>query len=314
MRAVLIGENRVAVVDAPDPEPTPHDVVVQVTAAGLNAADVMQIRGGYPAPEGWPPLTPGMEFAGRVERLGARVYGWEIGDRVMALVGGGAHAERIAVPADLLIRIPDSVDDLAAAGFLEAYSTAWDALISQGRLRAGERVLITGAAGGVGTAAIQIASLAGADVVASARGESSHARLRALAPRVTAIVPETENDNGRYDVVLELVGGADSMQRVRTLQLRGRIVVIGVGAGAQAMLPLGALMQVRGSISASTLRARPHSEKVLLAREIEHHLVGALASGSLSVPIDSRFGLEQAADAYERQAASGKFGKVVLTM
>jgi NADPH:quinone reductase len=321
MRAVLIRDSQVTVGVAADPTPAADDVVVEIAAAGLNAADLQQLRGRYSAPPEWPQHTPGLELAGTIRQLGTRVgaapdgsSAWKVGDRVMALVGGGAHAELLAVPASLLIRIPDSVDFVAAAGFPEAYSTAWDALIGQGQLKAGERVLVTGAAGGVGSAAIQIATLSGARVVASVRRHGLEAQLEAVAPGVSVVQAGDEGDHGPFDVVLELVGGPELANRVDQLNIGGRIVVIGVGAGARASLSLHSLMVVRGRISASTLRSRPTWEKAVLAQQIDHTLVPAFAHGTLSVPIDAAFGLSDAADAYDRMGASGKFGKVVLDM
>jgi NADPH:quinone reductase len=314
MRTVLIRDREVTVGEVPDPAPGPDEVVVAVRAAGLNPADLQQVLGRYPAPAGWPEDIPGMELSGHILQLGSRVSRWKIGDRVMALIGGGAQAERVVVPASLLIAIPGGVDDQTAAGFPEAYSTAWDALLSQAQLRPGERVLVTGATGGVGTAAIQIAALAGANVVASARRTGAHDQLASLANNVTPVSPQDEQSAGPYDVVLELVGGPDSLERVRLLNNRGRIVVIGVSAGAHASIPLGALMRIRGRISASTLRARPQSEKAVLASEIEHHLVPALEQGRLSVPIDSVFPLGDASSAYARLAETGRFGKVLLAV
>jgi NADPH:quinone reductase len=314
MRAVLIQDRDVTVGSAPDPSPGPDDVLVAVSAAGLNPADLQQVQGRYPAPPGWPEDIPGMELSGRVLQLGGRVSGWSVGERVMALIGGGAQSERVVVPSSSLIAVPDGIDDQTAAGFPEAYSTAWDALLSQAQLRPGERVLITGATGGVGTAAIQIASFAGADVVASARRSAAHEQLTSLAENVIAVSPQDEQRAGPFDVVLELVGGPESLERVRLLNNRGRIVVIGISAGAHANVPLGALMRIRGRISASTLRARPQSEKAILAAEIAHHLVPALARGRLGVPVDSVFPLAEAAQAYARLAETGRFGKVLLTI
>lgn len=314
MRAVLIRDERVVVGEVPDPAPVAGDVLVRVESAGLNMADVHQVAGRYPAPPGWPADVPGMELAGRIEAVGDRVEHWAPGDRVMALVGGGAHAEKAVVRASALMRVPEEVGSLPAGGFPEAFTTAWDALIAQAGLTAGERVLVTGAAGGVGTAGVQLAALTGAHVVAAVRRPDAGERLRALVPGIEAAAAGEEAERGPYDVILELVGGPESMQRVRLLSPGGRIVVIGVGAGASVPIPLGALMAARGRVMASTLRARTDEDKAVLARQIARLLVPAFGAGRLSVPVDSTFPLASAPDAYARMAQSGKFGKVLLTV
>ncbi|WP_134668018.1 MULTISPECIES: zinc-binding dehydrogenase [unclassified Amycolatopsis] len=312
MRAVKIRNGEFELGEAPDPAADGDQVVVRIRAAGLNAADLQQARGAYPAPPGWPEDIPGLEIAGVVEKSATAV--WSAGDRVMAVVGGGAHAERIAVPASLLLPIPDSVDDVHAAGFPEAFSTAWDGLVDQADVRPGDRVLITGAAGGVGTAMLQVAALAGADVVASVRRPETHAAVQALAPDATVVTPEQEEEHGPYDIVVELVGGKDCLRRVRWLKPYGRILVIGVGAGEEASLRLFDLMRARGRVLGSTIRARSTVEKAVLASRMREGLLGALAAGRLTVPVDSVYPLEQARDAYARLGSPGKLGKVVLRM
>jgi NADPH:quinone reductase-like Zn-dependent oxidoreductase len=312
MRAVLIRDHGVVLGEAADPVAGPGEVLVRIAASGLNPADLMQIRGGYPAPAPWPQDIPGMEFAGTIEELGEGVEGWQTGERVMALVGGGAHAEAIAVPTGLLMRVPDHIELTDAAGFPEAFTTAWDALVIQGALTAGDRVLVTGSTGGVGTAAVQIATAAGADVVAVVRREEQGEQLASIAPATAVTLADRIAEHGPFDVVLELVGGPGLDERVGQLATGGRIVVIGTSAGSDMALSLGALMRARGSIRASTLRSRPRWEKDTLAQALSRHLVPRLADGRITVPIDSRFPLADAAAAYERLAESGKFGKVVL--
>ncbi|WP_037356589.1 zinc-binding dehydrogenase [Amycolatopsis orientalis] len=312
MHAVKIRDGGFELGDAPDPTADGDQVVVRIRAAGLNAADLQQARGTYPAPPGWPDDIPGLEIAGVVEQPGAST--WAAGDRVMAVVGGGAHAERLAVPASLLLPIPDSVDDIHAAGFPEAFSTAWDGLVDQADVRPGDRVLVTGAAGGVGTAMLQVASLAGADVVASVRRPESHAAVQALVPDATVVTPDQEEDNGPYDIVVELVGGEDCLRRVRWLKPYGRILVIGVGAGEETSLRLFDLMRARGRVLGSTIRARSTVEKAALATRVREGLLGALAAGRLTVPVDRVYPLEQATEAYVRLGSPGKLGKIVLRM
>ncbi|MER6378883.1 zinc-binding dehydrogenase [Streptomyces sp. NPDC001250] len=297
-----------------EPVAGPEAVVVRVRAAGLNAADLQQARGDYPAPPGWPADVPGLEVAGEVEQVGAGVTGVVPGDRVMALVGGGAHAERITVPADLLLRLPQGLPWEEAAGFPEAFSTAWDALVTQAGVRAGDRVLVSGAAGGVGTAMVQVAAVSGAHTVASVRRPELHDRVKALAAdgRVDVVTPDQEAAHAPYDVIVELVGGADCLQRVALLRSRGKVLVVGVQAGTTAPLRMFDLMLARAQLIGTTIRGRSHAEKVLLAATVRTSVVPLLAQGRLRVPVDAAFPLDRFADAYARLAGPGKFGKVIL--
>ncbi|WP_274911012.1 alcohol dehydrogenase catalytic domain-containing protein [Streptomyces sp. WZ-12] len=298
----------------PDPVAGPGAVVVRVRAAGLNAADLQQARGDYPAPPGWPADVPGLEVAGEVEQVGPGVTGVEPGDRVMALVGGGGHAERITVPAELLLPVPDGLPWEEAAGFPEAFSTAWDALVDQAGVRAGDRVLVSGAAGGVGTAMVQVAAVSGAHTVASVRRPELHSRVRALGldGRVDVVTPDQEAAHAPYDVIVELVGGEDCLRRVALLRSRGKVLVVGVQAGATAALRMFDLMLARAQVIGTTIRGRSHAEKTLLAATLRTSVVPLLAQGRLRVPVDATFPLDRFADAYARLAGPGKFGKVVL--
>lgn len=292
----------------------PGAVVVRVRAAGLNAADLQQARGDYPAPPGWPADVPGLEVAGEVEQVGPGVTGVVPGDRVMALVGGGGHAERITVPADLLLPVPEGLPWEEAAGFPEAFSTAWDALVTQAGVGVGDRVLITGAAGGVGTAMVQVAAVSGAQPVASVRRTELHDRVRSLVPdgRVVVVPPGQVAAHAPYDVIVELVGGTDCLRRVALLRSRGKILVVGVQAGTTAPLRMFDLMLARAQLIGTTIRGRSAAEKVHLAAAVRTSVVPLLAQGRLRVPVDAAFPLDRFADAYARLAGPGKFGKVIL--
>ena len=313
MRAVTIVDNTLAVTDRPDPEPGVGEVLIAVRAAGINAADLMQVKGLYPAPPGSPPDIPGMELAGEVVGLGPSAPRFRVGDRVMAVVGGGAQAELATVHERLLLPIPDAVDWVSAGGFPEPFTTAHDALFTQAALRLGERALIHGAAGGVGVAAVQLAHLAGARVWASVRAERLRDDVAALGAD-SVIPPEDFSSHGPFDVILELVGAANLAGNLDALAVGGRVVVIGIGAGARTEIDLRALMSRRGRLMSSTLRARPLEEKAICARRIEAEVLPALATGRLRVPVTARYGLEQAQEAYDRFAAGQKLGKVVIAM
>jgi NADPH:quinone reductase-like Zn-dependent oxidoreductase len=312
MRCVAIVDGSLVVEERPDPVPGPGEVLVRVHAAGINAADLMQVRGMYPAPPGSPADIPGLECAGSVAAVGDGVTSVAIDDRVMAVVGGGAQASHIVIHERLLIPVPwGSVTWAEAGGFPEAFTTAHDALFTQCGLAMGERVLIHGAAGGVGTAAVQLAACAGASVVATVRDPARHDEVRSLGA-AEVVTPDAFEALGPFDVVLELVGAPNMEANLNALGTGGRISVIGVGAGFVANVSLLTLMSKRASIRGSTLRARPLEQKADAARLVARHAVPLLADGRLRVPVLETFPLESAQAAYDRFAAGGKLGKIVL--
>ena len=310
MRAATIREKEIVIEEHSDPQAGAGEVLVRVHAAGLNGADMMQRRGLYPAPPGSPQDIPGLELAGEVVANGDGATRFAEGDRVMAIVGGGGQAELAVVHERILMPVPDALDWPAAGGFPEVFTTAHDALFTQADLGAGERLLVHGGAGGVGTAAIQLGASAGAHVTATVRNEQLREQVAALG--ATAIEPDGFEQQGPFDVILELVGAPNLGANLKALATSGRIVVIGVGAGAKAELNLLALMGKRARIMASTLRARPLEEKAATARALERHVLPLVERGALSVPVAATFPLDEAATAYERFAAGGKLGKLVL--
>jgi len=310
MRAVTLREKEIHLEDHPDPVAGAGEVLVAVRAAGLNGADMMQRRGLYPAPPGCPADIPGMEFAGEVRALGPGAERFAVGDRVMGLVGGGAQAELLNVHERVLMPVPGELEWPAAGGLPEVFTTAHDALFTQARLRPGERLLVHGGAGGVGTAAIQLGRAAGARVSATVRRAELREEVAALGAQ--AIATEGFAEHGPFDVILELVGAPNLGENLQALGSGGRITVIGVSAGASGELNLLALMGKRARIHGSTLRARPLEEKAIAARLIEREVLPLFESGALRVPVAATFPLERAAEAYERFAAGGKLGKVVL--
>jgi putative PIG3 family NAD(P)H quinone oxidoreductase len=311
MRAATIRDGRIEVAEHPDPEPGAGEVLVRVRAAGINGADLLQRAGRYPAPPGAPADVPGLELAGEVVARGAGAERFAEGDRVMAIVGGGGQAELCALHERQAMPVPSALDWPAAGGTPEVFTTAHDALFTQSGLRAGERLLVHGAAGGVGTAAVQLGATAGARVTATVRNPDAREAVGALGAHAV-LEPEAFAANGPFDVVLELVGAPNLRGDVDALATGGRIVVIGIGAGAKAELNLAALMARRGTLRASTLRARPLEEKALTARALERHVLPLFDSGALRVPVAATFPLADAAAAYERFAAGGKVGKVVV--
>jgi NADPH:quinone reductase-like Zn-dependent oxidoreductase len=311
MRAVTISDGRLVVAGHPDPEPGRGELLVRVAAAGLNGADLHQVKGRYPPPPGSPADIPGLELAGEVAAVGPDVQRFGPGDRVMAVVGGGAHAELAVVHERLAIPVPAGLGWPEAGGFPEAVTTAHDALFTQCGLGLGDRLLVSGAAGGVGTAAVQLGAAAGARVVASVRNLDLR---RAVADLGAAVVVEPAQAfaEGPFDVVLELVGAPNFAETLDALATGGRLMIIGVGAGATAELDLRQVMTRRVHVLGSTLRYRPLEQKADAARRVEHQALPLVADGRLRVPVAATFPLERAREAYDRFAAGGKLGKLVL--
>jgi NADPH:quinone reductase len=310
MRAATIRDGSIAVQEHPDPEPQGNELLVRVRAAGINGADILQLKGGYPAPTGSPPDIPGLELAGEVVGMGRGVSRFEAGDRVMAVVGGGGQGELAIVHERAAMPVPDELDWVAAGGVPEAFTTAHDALFTQAGLSVGERVLVHGAAGGVGMAGVQLARMAGARVTATVRDAAAREQIAALG--INAIEPEGFEAYGPFDVILELVGAPNLAADLQALAERGRICVIGVGAGAKAEINLQVLMIRRARIHGSVLRARSLEDKAAAARLVERAVLPGFATGELSVPVTATFPLDAVADAYARFQAGAKLGKVVV--
>ncbi len=294
MRAVTVVDGALEWREHPDPRPGKGELLVAVRAAGINSADLIQQAGFYPAPAGSPPDIPGLELAGEVVAVGDDVQRHAAGDRVMAVVGGGAQAELALVHERHALPVPANVSWEEAGGFPEAFTTAHDALFTQAALAVGERLCVHGGAGGVGIAGVQLGVATGASVVA------------------TVVAPDGFAAHGPFDVILELVGAPNFPANLEALATGGRITVIGVGAGATVELELHALMAKRARIHGSTLRARPLEAKATAARAVERHVLPLLADGRVRVPVEATFALSDAPAAYDRFAAGGKLGKIVL--
>ncbi|MDX6704668.1 MAG: NADPH:quinone reductase [Solirubrobacteraceae bacterium] len=313
MRAATIRDGEVLVEEHPDPEPGSGEVLVRVCAAGLNGADMLQRRGRYPAPPGSPPDIPGLELAGEVAALGPGATRFAEGDRVMGIVGGGGQAELAVVYERQLMPVPDAVDFPAAGGLPEVFTTAHDAVFTQAGLRPGERLLVHGGAGGVGTAAVQLAHAVGAHVTATVRNPDARNAVAELGADAV-IDPEGFEESGPFDVILELVGAPNLGANLKALATGGRIAVIGIGAGAKGELNLAILMAKRGRIVASTLRARSLEEKAATARAMEREVLPQFERGAVHVPVAETFELDDVAAAYDSFAAGGKLGKIILKL
>lgn len=303
--------------ERPDPEVGDEEVLIRARYAGLNGADVAQRNGFYPAPPGWPADIPGLEVAGTIEAVGRRVRGWSVGDRAYGLVGGGGLADRVAVHERCVVRVPDALDEQGAAAVPEVFITAHDAVMTQAGLRPGETVLVHGAAGGVGSAAVQIAVASGARAFGVARHAEGLQAIRDLGGEPIDgddwVTQTQEATGGRgVDVVLELVGAPNIDGDIAVLGRRGRLAVVGIGAGSRVELQLRDLMTKRLQIFGTTLRARPLEEKIDAIRRFDGEVGPFLADRRIQPVIDSVYPWEDATAALARMEGPGKVGKVLL--
>lgn len=307
MRAMSIQEGRLVATDLPEPVPAPGEVLVDVVAAGVNRADLLQVKGLYPPPPGASPL-PGLEVSGHRR---------DTGQAVLALLAGGGYAQSVAVPAEQLVPAPEGLALTDAAGLIEAAATVVSNLDLEAGLRAGQSVLIHGASGGVGSLAVQIARGMGARVLAVVGSDDAIPRVRELGAervwnrRTTDLVAAVRAAGGA-DVILDVVGGPALQDHVRMLREGGRLVVIGTLGGGRGELDLPALMSRRARIIATTLRSRPPAQKQRILARTRELVWPLIAAGDLRVPIAGRFPLEQAAQAHEVLRAGGHLGTVIL--
>lgn len=324
MRAVVQSEpgppEVLRVGEVPRPDPGPGQIRVRVAASGINRADLLQRVGRYPVPAGSPEDIPGLEYAGTVEATGAHVTSVREGDRVMGIVGGGGYAECVLTHEREAVPVPDEVDLVRAGAIPEAYLTAFDALVVQMGLQAGERVLVHAVGSGVGTAALQLARWAGAWTVGTSRTPDK--LERALGMGLDHAVAGGEEDwaadvldatGGRgADLILDLVGAPYLAGNLRAVAPGGRIITVGVTGGREASLDLRALMGKRASITGTVLRARPLEEKAALAQRFRAVALDAVADGRLAPVVDRTFAPDEAPEAHRRMEANLNFGKLLL--
>lgn len=323
MRAVLVrqpgGPEHLHLGEAEAPTPGPGEVVLEVHATALNRADLMQRAGRYDPPEGASPIL-GLEASGVVAAVGAGVDGWAKGDRACALLAGGGYAERVAVPADQLLPVPEGLDLVEAAAIPEVFLTAHQALVWLGRLETGERVLIHAGASGVGTAATQLASAIGATVYATASAPK-HAVCRAMGAAATIDYASEAfdervaalTDGGGVDVILDFVGAPYFKQNVNSLALDGRIVLLALlGGHVVPEWSLAPLFRKRGTVVASTLRNRAPDYKARLVRDFGERWLGGFSNGTLRPVIDRVAPWTEVAEAHRVMEANENAGKIVL--
>ncbi|MGC9669360.1 NAD(P)H-quinone oxidoreductase [Planosporangium sp. 12N6] len=299
--------------EVPDPEPQPGEVLINVTATAVNRADVMQRQGLYPPPPGAPPY-PGLECSGTVEAVADGVEGWKPGDEVCALLGGGGYAQKVAVPASQLLPRPRTVSLVEAAALPEVSCTVWSNVTDLAHLRAGETFLVHGGGSGIGTFAIQYTKALGARVVTTAR-QPKHDTLRELGADVTidySTQDFAELLKNQVDVILDIIGGPYLPGNVRALATNGRLVVIANQGGRKGELDLGLLLAKRGSVAATTLRARPIEEKAAIVRGVHQQVWPLVEDGRIRPIVDRTLPMSQAAEAHRLLESSAHLGKIVL--
>lgn len=326
MKAVIIesfGEPNVLVPnDVEQPVPGACEALVRVRAAGVNRADVLQRRGLYPPPPDVSQNIPGLEFAGEVAELGPGVTEVAVGDRVYGLAGGGAYAEFICVHARTLSKIPHNLGYIEAAAVPEAYITAYDAAVVQAQLQPGEYLLITAVGSGVGTAAVQIADAIGAIPIGTARSGNKLEQAKDFGLKHGVLTLDGEfaeevlaaTDGAGVNVVLELVGGAYVAQDILCTANKGRIMIVGLVAGANVQANLGMILRKRLTIRGTTLRMRPLEEKILASQLLSKNLNPLLAEGKLKPIVDTTFRLEEASKAHAYMEGNENFGKIILEL
>jgi NADPH2:quinone reductase len=312
--AAVISEGRLELVDRPTPKPVADQVLVEVAGSGVNRADLLQRRGLYSAPPGWPDDIPGLEFSGRVVAIGPLVDTLSIGDRVCGIVGGGSHATHVLTTEALCVAVPADIDLADAGGIPEVFITAHDALRA-GRLRSGERLLIHGVGSGVGTAAVQLASAMSATTVGTARTPEKLERAKELgldegvhaSEDMPAVI-------GEVDVVLDLVGGDYLKVDVEVCRTRGRIVVVGLLAGSSVELDFGDIMRKRLSICGTVLRSRPDWEKASATAAFSHEVLPLFERKLVRPVIDRVVPFDEIQSAYDALQRNETFGKIVIAM
>jgi putative PIG3 family NAD(P)H quinone oxidoreductase len=324
MRAVVItssgGSEVLELQQRETPSPGRSYIRVRVRASAMNRADVSQRRGNYPPPPGYPSDIPGLEYAGEVDATGDAVTLWKTGDRVMGITGGGAHAEFVCVHEREAIGIPAEMNFNDAAAIPEAFLTAYDALFNQLEMQVGERLLVHAVGSGVGTAALQLATIAGLEVIGTSRSADKLLRAKELglvhgidtstgdwASSVESIVPKGVHG------VLDLVSGPFVAGNLRVVTSRGRIVIVGVTGGAQTQIELGMILRKRIRLIGTVLRSRPMEEKISLAREFAERIMPRFNDGSLRPVIDSVISFDDIRRAHDLMEGNSTFGKIILT-
>jgi len=325
MRAVVAdgagGPEVLSIGELPDPEPGPGEVVLDVVAAGLNRADLLQRQGFYPPPPGASDVL-GMECSGTVAAVGEGVTGWQVGDEGCALLSAGAYASKVALPAGQLMPVPSGVDLVTAAALPEVACTVWSNVFMVAGLRPDESLLVHGGAGGIGTFAIQLAAAYGARVLTTAGTAEKRDLVRELGAEVAIdyreedfveVVKEATGGAG-VDVILDNMGAAYLQRNVTALADKGRLVIIGMQGGTKAELDINALLRKRGAIIATALRSRPAEEKAAICASVVEHVWPLVADGKVRAVVDTTMPLDDVRRAHELMESGSHTGKILLVV
>ncbi|MFE6972201.1 NAD(P)H-quinone oxidoreductase [Streptomyces sp. NPDC057682] len=305
--------------EVPDPVPGEGEVLVDVVSSAVNRADVLQRMGFYNPPPGASPY-PGLECAGRISAVGPGVVGWAVGDEVCALLAGGGYAEKVAVPAGQLLPVPEGLDLTLAAALPEVTATVWSNVFMVAHLRPAETLLVHGGSSGIGTMAIQLAKAVGARVAVTAGGPEKLARCAELGADILIdyrnqdFVEEVgrATDGAGADVILDIMGAKYLDRNVQTLAVNGRLAIIGLQGGAVGELNLGALLNKRAAVTATSLRGRPLTEKTAIVAAVREHVWPLLADGVVKPIVDRTLPMAEAAEAHRVMESSAHIGKVLL--
>ncbi len=322
MRAVVLdghgGPEVLTIREVPDPAPGPEEVVVEVTGTALNRADLLQRMGLYPGPPTEFEI-PGLELAGRVAEVGERVRSWSVGDEVLGIVGGSAYAERVATHERALLPVPSTVSLADAAALPEVFLTAYDALVVQGGMTSGRWALVHAGASGVGTAAIQIMKAIGARIIVTASAGKLDACRElgadvAVDYRSESFVDAVREATGKagVDCVLDVIGGEYLDGNIDSVRVGGRIIQVGVMGEGQATFALGKLLPKRAALIGTVLRARPIEEKIALTQRFRAEMLPLFESGVMKPVVDSRYPLDEIADAHRRMESNVNVGKILI--
>ena len=326
MRAVIVpmpgGPEALELVDLPDPEAGEGEVVLDVVASAVNRADLLQRRGFYPPPPGGSDVL-GLECSGTIRSVGSGVEGWAVGDEVCALLAGGGYAEQVVVPAGQLMRVPDGIALDTAAALPEVACTVWSNVFMLAHLRPGERFLVHGGAGGIGTFAIQLGAALGTRVFATAGSADKLELCRSLgAERAISYRDEAASgiplwvevlaEVGGADVILDNMGGKYLGRNVEALATEGRLAIIGMQGGTKGELDVSALMRKRGAVIATSLRARPAEEKAAICRAVEEHVWPLVEAGKVRALVGAELALDDVAEAHTLMDAGQHTGKILL--
>jgi len=326
MRAVVAtepgGPEVLTVIEQPDPTPAPGEVVIDVAAAGLNRADLLQRQGHYPPPPGASQIL-GMECSGRIAAIGEGVTGWSVGDEVCALLAGGGYAAKVAVPAGQLMPIPGGVDLVSAAALPEVACTVWSNVFMVGGLKPTESFLVHGGAGGIGTFAVQLAHALGSRVLTTVGSPEKAELVAALGADVVIdyreedfvqVVSDLTGNNGAtgVDVILDNMGAAYLSRNISALAPEGRLVIIGLQGGTKAELDINALLRKRAAVIATNLRGRPVEGKAAICRSVVEHVWPLVTDGKVKAVVHDVLPLEQAAQAHRLMESGEHSGKILL--